>query len=166
MLCSKTIATKLRGVGDKFATGSRHPRWLCDQFARNLSHKIFEHVQNFRDYFAPLGDTCEEITNQWRLFGDCFATHSLCLSPAVAVQWDRGLRDVIGNTFKFKCLYAECRVINCLLLFFRMYFLKKNLSGTCIPSWEPEILGFEILWGQTGSDLGPNYFAKNTNGRQ
>ena len=51
-----------------------------------LSHKIFEHVQNFRDYFAPLGDTCEEITNHGRLFRDCFATHSRCLSPAVAKQ--------------------------------------------------------------------------------
>ena len=51
-----------------------------------LSHKIFEHVQNFRDYFAPLGDTCEEIKNHWPLFQDCFATHSRCLSPAVAKQ--------------------------------------------------------------------------------
>ena len=53
-----------------------------------LSHKIFEHVQNFRDYFAPLGDTCEEITNHWRLFQDCF---TLAMSVAscrktVAVQ--------------------------------------------------------------------------------
>ena len=51
-----------------------------------MSHKIFVHVQNFRDYFAPLGDTCEEITNHWRLFQDCFATHSRCLLPAVAKQ--------------------------------------------------------------------------------
>ena len=47
-----------------------------------LSHKTFEHVQNFRDYFAPLGDTCEEITNHWRLFYD----PSRCLSPVVAKQ--------------------------------------------------------------------------------
>ena len=51
-----------------------------------LSHKIFEYVQNFRDFFAPLGDTCEEIADHWRLFQDCFATHSRCLSPAVAKQ--------------------------------------------------------------------------------
>ena len=86
MACSKMIATKLRGV----ATSSRRFRDTRDDFAiilrGILSHKIFEHVQNFRDYFAPLGDTCEEITNHWRLFQDCFATHSRCLSPAVAKQ--------------------------------------------------------------------------------
>ena len=47
---------------------------------------MFEHVQNFRDYFASLGDTCEEITNHWRLFRDYFASHSRCLSPVVAKQ--------------------------------------------------------------------------------
>ena len=72
------------------ATSSRRVRDTRDDFAiilrGILSHKIFEHVQNFRDYFAPLGDTCEEITNHWRLFRDCFATHSRCLLPAVAKQ--------------------------------------------------------------------------------
>ena len=72
------------------AISSRRVRDTRDDFATILrgilSHKIFEHVQNFRDYFAPLGDTCEEITNHWRLFRDCFATHSRCLSPAVAKQ--------------------------------------------------------------------------------
>ena len=72
------------------ATSSRRFRDTRDDFATILrgilSHKIFEHVQNFRDYFAPLGDRCEEITNHWRLFRTCFATHSRCLSPAVAKQ--------------------------------------------------------------------------------
>ena len=72
------------------ATSSRRFWDTRDDFATILRgillHKIFEHVQNFRDYFAPLGDTCEEITNHWRLFRDCFATHSRCLSPAVAKQ--------------------------------------------------------------------------------
>ena len=72
------------------ATSSRRVRDTRDDFATILrgilSHKIFEHVQNFRDYFEPLGDTCEEITNHWRLFRDCFATHSRCLVPAVAKQ--------------------------------------------------------------------------------
>ena len=72
------------------ATSSRRVRDTRDDFATILrgilSHKIFEHVQNFRDYFAPLGDTCEDITNHWRLFRDCFASHSRCLSPAVAKQ--------------------------------------------------------------------------------
>ena len=90
MSCSKMIATKLQGVGDKFATGSLRVRDTRDNFVTILrgilSHKIFEHVQNFRDYFAPLGDTCEDIRNHWRLFRDCFATHSRCLSPAVAKQ--------------------------------------------------------------------------------
>ena len=90
MLCSKMIATKLRLNCEGSATSSRRSRDIRDDFATILrgilSHKIFEHVQNFRDYFAPLGDTCEEITNHWRLFRDCFATHSRCLSPAVAKQ--------------------------------------------------------------------------------
>ena len=72
------------------ATSSRRFQDTRDDIATILrgilSHKIFEHVQNFRDYFAPLGDTCEEITNHWRLFRDCFATHSRCLSPVVAKQ--------------------------------------------------------------------------------
>ena len=72
------------------ATSSRWVRDTRDHFATILrgilSHKIFEHVQNFRDYFAPLGDTCEEITNQWRLFRDYFASNSRCLSPVVAKQ--------------------------------------------------------------------------------
>ena len=86
MSCSKMIATKLQGS----ATSLRRVRDTRDDFATILrgilSHKIFEHVQNFCDYFAPLGDTCEEITNHWRLFRDCFASHSQCLSPAVAKQ--------------------------------------------------------------------------------
>ena len=72
------------------ATSLRRVRDTCDDFATILrgilSHKIFEHVQNFRNYFGPLGDTCEEIMNHWRLFRDCFATHSRCLSLAVAKQ--------------------------------------------------------------------------------
>ena len=79
MSCSKMIATKLRLFRDTRNDFASILRGI-------LSHKIFEHVQNFRDYFAPLGDTCEEITNHWRLFLDCFATHSRCLSPVVAKQ--------------------------------------------------------------------------------
>ena len=36
----------------------------------SLLHKTFEHVQNFRDPFASVCDTCEEIRNH----GDCFKT--------------------------------------------------------------------------------------------
>ena len=86
MSCSKMIATKLRGVGDKFATVLDTRDDFATILRGILSHKIFEHVQNFRDYFAPLGDTCEDITNHWRLFRDCFGSHSRCLSPAVAKQ--------------------------------------------------------------------------------
>ena len=88
MSCSKMIATNYDCEGS--ATSSRRVGDNRDDFAivlrGILSKKIFEHVQNFRDYFAPLGDTCEEITNHWRLFRDCFATQSRCLSPAVAKQ--------------------------------------------------------------------------------
>ena len=84
------VPKRLRLNCEGSATSSRRVRDTRDDFATILrgilSHKIFEHVQNFRDYFAPLGDTCEEITNHWRLFRDCFATHSRCLSPAVAKQ--------------------------------------------------------------------------------
>ena len=76
------IATKLRGVGDKFGT----PAMTATILRGILSHKIFEHVQNSRNYFAPFGDTCEKITNHWRLFQDCFKAHSRCVSPAVAKQ--------------------------------------------------------------------------------
>ena len=72
------------------ATSSRRVRDTRDDLATImrgiLSHKIFEHVQNFHDYSAPLGDICEGITNHWRLFQDCFMTHSRCLPPAVAKQ--------------------------------------------------------------------------------
>ena len=104
MLCSKMIATKLRGVCDKFATGSRHPRSLYDHFARNLAHKFFEHVQNFRDYFAPLGDTCEEIANQWGLFRDYFASHSRCLSQVVAKQLQSSEIGALGSYRLHRCL--------------------------------------------------------------
>ena len=76
------IARGRRQVRDGFET----PATTATILRGILSHKIFEHVQNFRDYFAPLGDTCEDIKNHWRLFRDCFATHSRCLSPAVAKQ--------------------------------------------------------------------------------
>ena len=75
---------------DEIARGRRQVRDTHDDFATILwgilSHKNFEHVQNFRDYFAPFGDTCEEITHHWRRFQDCFTTYSRCLSPAVAKQ--------------------------------------------------------------------------------
>ena len=64
---------------ERSATSSQRVRDTRDDFATILrgilSHKIFEHVQNFRDYFAPLCDTCEEMT-----------THSRWLSPGVAKQ--------------------------------------------------------------------------------
>ena len=75
---------------EESATSSRWVLDTRDHYATILrgilSHKIFEHVQNFRDYFAPLGDTCEVITNHWWLFRDYFASHSRCLSPVVAKQ--------------------------------------------------------------------------------
>ena len=82
------------------ATGSRRFRDTRDDFETILrgilSHKIFDHVQTFCDYFAPLGDTCEEITSHWRLFPrllcDPLAISVASCRKTVAVQWDRGLR--------------------------------------------------------------------------
>ena len=55
-------------------TSSRRVRDTCDDFATIwqgiLSHKIFEHVQNFREPFETLCDTSEEIANHC----DCFKT--------------------------------------------------------------------------------------------
>ena len=44
MSCSKMIAIKLQGVGDKFATGSRHRDDFATILRGILSHKMFEHV--------------------------------------------------------------------------------------------------------------------------
>ena len=56
------------------ATCSRRFRDTRDDFATILrgilSHKILEHVQNFRDYFAPLATH----TMTLRITGDCFET--------------------------------------------------------------------------------------------
>ena len=110
------------------ATSSRRFRDTRDDFATILrgilSNKIFEHVQNFRDYFAPLGDTCEEITNHWRLFRDCFATHSRCLSPVVAVQWDRGFT----SSFSFPRLKSTRSNK-------RAQRTKTSLTSVALPYW-------------------------------
>ena len=90
-----------------------------------LSHKIFEHVQNFRDYFAPLGDTCEDITNHWRLFRDCFATHSRCLSPAVAKQ---SQSSEIG-ALTLECQSKQIQKTNFVIHFF--IFCKVKLGILC-----------------------------------
>ena len=86
----RLVPKRLRLNCEGSATSSRRVRDTRDDLATILrgilSHKIFEHVQNFRDFFAPLGDICEGITNHWRLFQDCFTTHSRCLPPAVAKQ--------------------------------------------------------------------------------
>ena len=84
------VPKRLRLNCEGSATSSRRVRDTRDDLANILrgilSHKIFEHVQNFRDNFAPLGDICEGITDSWRLFQNCFTTHSRCLPPAVAKQ--------------------------------------------------------------------------------
>ena len=78
MSCSKMIAAG-------FVTSSRWARDTRDDFATNLreilSDKIFEHVQNIRNYFAPLGNTCEEF----KMTGDCFETALRPLAMSVAI---------------------------------------------------------------------------------
>ena len=86
-----------------------------------LSHKIFEHVQNFRDFFAPLGDTCEEFTNRWRLFRDCFATHSRCLYPAVAKQSQSSEIGALVSWVKIFRIIPEFRIL-------RLTFYEKSAS--------------------------------------
>ena len=98
-----------RQVRDRFET----PAMTLTILRGILSHKIFEHVQNFRDYFAPLGDTCEEITNRWRLFRDCFATHSRCLSPAVAKQSQSseiGALAIAPSAYDLSCLWDNYKL--------------------------------------------------------
>ena len=105
------------------ATSSRWVRDTRDHFATILrgilSHKIFEHVQNFRYYFAPLGDTCEEITNHWRLFRDYFASNSRCLSPVVAKQSQSSEIGALGSghflgvqSFEFQYLLGVSEKVN------------------------------------------------------
>ena len=84
---SATSSWRVRDIRDDFATILRGI----------LSHKMFEHIQNLCDYFAPLGDTCEEITNHWRLFQDCFTILSRCLSPVVAKQLQSSEIGALGN---------------------------------------------------------------------
>ena len=85
------------------ATSSRRVRDIRDDFATSLrgilSHKIFEHVQNFRDVFAPPGDTWrymranyESLATVSRLLCDPLAMFVASCRKTVAVQWDRGLR--------------------------------------------------------------------------
>ena len=70
------------------ATGSRRVRDTRDDFATILrgilSHKIFEHVQNFRKPFATLCDTSEEIANHCDSFKSALRRTRECKSQAVA----------------------------------------------------------------------------------
>ena len=111
---------------EESATSSRWVRDTRDDCATILrgilSHKIFEHVQNFCDYFAPLGDICEEITNHWRLFRDGFATQSRCLSPVVAKQSQSSEIGALG--LYIQKILTKREMINCqkfnLLLFLEL----------------------------------------------
>ena len=71
MLCSKMIATKLRGVGDKFATVSRHPRStlrpFCEEFCR------IEFLNMFKIFATALRHLATHAKTL-RITGDCFET--------------------------------------------------------------------------------------------
>ena len=116
------------------ATSSRWVRDTRDHFATILrgilSHNFFEHVQNFRDYFALLGDTCEEITNHWRLFRDYFASNSRCLSPVVAKQ---------SQSSEIGALVFHLAIVNKVLRHCHFWFTRQYITSIEIIS-KPEIL--------------------------
>ena len=118
------------------ATSSRRVRDTRDDFATILrgilSHKIFEHVQNFRDYFAPLGDN-ESLATVSRLLCDPLAMFVASCRKTVAVQWDRGLTSCIAPFNMISLLYiALFMVLNkvCITLQASKYLTK----GTCPAS--------------------------------
>ena len=92
-------------------------RLFCEEFCHIKFLNMFKY---FRDYFAPLGDTCEEIRNHWGLFQDCFATRSRCLSPAVAKQSQSSeigaleFFSTFNGRFNFKGLFNEAHYIKVL----------------------------------------------------
>ena len=71
MLCSKMIATKLRGVGDKFATGFETPamtlRPFCKEFCRIKFLNMFK-------IFATTLRHLATHARKLRIIGDCFET--------------------------------------------------------------------------------------------
>ena len=73
---------------ERSATSARRVRDTRDDFAtiwrRILSHKIFEHVQNFREPFATLCDTSKEISNHCDCFKTALRLTRECKSQAVA----------------------------------------------------------------------------------
>ena len=77
--------------------------------------------KKFRDYFASLGHTCEEITNHWRLFQDCFATHSRYLTSAVAKQSQsseigaQGGYSAIVNSLFVVTQMCDCFCVGCFI---------------------------------------------------
>ena len=92
----RLVPKRLRLNCEGSATSSRRVRDTRDDLATImrgiLSHKIFEHVQNFHDYFAPLGDTMymrgnyESLATVSRLFYDPLAMSAASCRKTVAVQ--------------------------------------------------------------------------------
>ena len=76
MLCSKTIVTKLRGVGDKFATPAMTLRSNCEEFCRIKFLNMFK-------IFATTLRHLATLARKLRITGDCFETalrpsHDVC----------------------------------------------------------------------------------------
>ena len=83
MLCSKVIATKLRGVSYKFATPAMTLRRFCEEFC---SIKFLNMFKIFETTLRHLATHARKLQISGDCFETAFATHSRCLSPAVAKQ--------------------------------------------------------------------------------
>ena len=157
------------------ATGSRRVRDTRDDFATILrgifSHKIFEHVQNFRDYLAPLGDICEEIKNHWRLFQNCFATHSRCLLPVVAKQ---SQSSEIGALLLNRLLYILSPYLTGLRLFCDSWRQTSRVGRKAVSKQSPvirNILAYVSKWRKVVTkilNMFKNFMRQNSsqNGRK
>ena len=80
------IARGRRQVRDGFETPAMTLQVFNEEFCCIKFLNMFKFFATTLRHLATLGDTCEQITNHWRLFRDGFATRSRFLSPAVAKQ--------------------------------------------------------------------------------
>ena len=104
MSCSKMIATKLRGVGDKFATVSRHPWWLYDYFARNFVALNFWTCSKFLRLLCAtwrhMRGNYESLATVSRLLCDPLTMSITSCRKTVAVQWDRGFIEIDNESIE------------------------------------------------------------------
>ena len=100
-------ATSSRRVRDTRVT----LRLFCEEFCRIKFLNMFKIFATSLRHLATLGNTCEQITNHWRLFRDCEVCDPLAMFVAscrktVAVQWDRGFRLILILNYLIKLCYV------------------------------------------------------------